>query len=394
MPTKEEQEALFQAAQDMPPDPPKKGKKPKKPKKGDTGTSPPDTSNLNSVSMFADKDGNLPEIDHRTRAGRKEIRRRRKILRKAMKTQGIKSRREFENTAREMGLVLDNGWLAFWLNWWALKKAALLSSLGLKTLLLGAGAVLSAMFIAASVTEQAGSFTINLTADMLDFGFVLSETEDFEEPSSRLFSLELEQVNNITVADIDSQVYTGEGAEMNGLNYIGYSFYIRNDGDEASSYIYSLEMPSETLGVGEVVWVMMFEDGKQIIYARESADGDPEELYGYRVPPFYDQAYYPQSQYYEEDGRYGLITTPFDSDDMVEEGFVDMVEPGEVKKYTVVIWIEGNDPECTNDIFGGYAKLSMNFSQVEEEDKDSIFDGVFRTEYEDYITNHYDMDGE
>ena len=43
------------------------------------------------------------------------------------------------------------------------------------------------------------------------------------------------------------------------------------------------------------------------------------------------------------------------------EGFA----PRDKDKYTVVIWLEGNDPECIDDIIGGTIKFSMDFKIVE-----------------------------
>jgi hypothetical protein len=40
---------------------------------------------------------------------------------------------------------------------------------------------------------------------------------------------------------------------------------------------------------------------------------------------------------------------------------------GDTDRYTVVIWLEGWDPECVNDIMGGEVKLSMNFNVLEDE---------------------------
>jgi hypothetical protein len=37
---------------------------------------------------------------------------------------------------------------------------------------------------------------------------------------------------------------------------------------------------------------------------------------------------------------------------------------GEVDRYTVVIWLEGEDPECVNEIMGGEAKFSMAFEVI------------------------------
>ena len=43
----------------------------------------------------------------------------------------------------------------------------------------------------------------------------------------------------------------------------------------------------------------------------------------------------------------------------------------EVHKYTVVLWLEGDDPEATDDKIGGSLGAEMNFrlvSEAEEED--------------------------
>ena len=36
-------------------------------------------------------------------------------------------------------------------------------------------------------------------------------------------------------------------------------------------------------------------------------------------------------------------------------------QANEKDKYTVVIWLEGNDPDCLDNIIGGTMKLGMNF---------------------------------
>ncbi len=39
---------------------------------------------------------------------------------------------------------------------------------------------------------------------------------------------------------------------------------------------------------------------------------------------------------------------------------------GATDKYTVVVWIEGNDPECVDAIRGGHVKSNMVFDVVPE----------------------------
>ena len=40
-------------------------------------------------------------------------------------------------------------------------------------------------------------------------------------------------------------------------------------------------------------------------------------------------------------------------------------KPGAKDKFTVVIWLEGNDPDCLDNIIGGTMKLDMKFKIVE-----------------------------
>ena len=56
-------------------------------------------------------------------------------------------------------------------------------------------------------------------------------------------------------------------------------------------------------------------------------------------------------------------TTPFVSDSLVMSALREDFKPGDVDKYTVVIWLEGNDPECINDIIGGELKMQMNIGE-------------------------------
>ena len=45
------------------------------------------------------------------------------------------------------------------------------------------------------------------------------------------------------------------------------------------------------------------------------------------------------------------------------------MKPGDIDKITVVIWLEGNDPECVNAILGGEMKMHMNIIEEHIEEK-------------------------
>ena len=307
--------------------------------------------------------------------------RERKKLRKELKTDfGMKlNRREFEELATEVGLGLEKSPLLFffWFWRWLFGGGGLPWLLGLATL------GLSIFYGYSAISELAGSFTIQLNYNTMQSGFVLSETADFAVRSGRLIGLPQEKVNAMTLGDIPKDIDDYDGSN-NGKRYVAYSFYIRNDGDAPDGYEYVLHLADSDRGADEAIWVMLFEDGKQAVYAKVSADGDPERHYGYiKDPPFYDVAYNAEYQYYQkEDGKWGVQTTAFVDDEIVVQGIVRDVAPGEVHRYTVVIWCEGYDPECTDAIFDGYAKFYMEFNPIDEQ-KVTLFSNLYRKEFYD-----------
>ena len=63
----------------------------------------------------------------------------------------------------------------------------------------------------------------------------------------------------------------------------------------------------------------------------------------------------------EKTGIYTLTTKPFASERVVATADREAIEPQEIDKFTVVIWLEGEDPECINDILGGSLEMAMKF---------------------------------
>jgi hypothetical protein len=60
-------------------------------------------------------------------------------------------------------------------------------------------------------------------------------------------------------------------------------------------------------------------------------------------------------------------TQKFLSDTIVTRQHIFNFQPGMLRKYSVVMWIEGTDPDTTDDILGGMIKLQMNFSIVSDQ---------------------------
>ena len=308
----------------------------------------------------------------------KEIKEGRKKLRKEMKARGIKSRQEFELTAGQMGLYFDSS-KAFWLWLWGHRLGALLALLGL---------LIALMFFLSIVTQMRGHFTINLSDGMFREGFTLSETADFANPSTHLFATPAEDVPCISIRQIPENIDQQDGSH-NGV-YFAYTFYARNEGDNTQDYVWSLNLNAEGKKLSVATWAMVFEDGKMRFYAKADENGQPEALpakddstRGYPEMPLYDFAAEPERQYEvvgtkNDRNYYRLLPIPFESDSVVCSGTQENVAPMEVHKYTVVLWLEGDDPDCTDALIGGHLGLDLGLRLVSEDpQKQSIWEEIW-----------------
>lgn len=315
----------------------------------------------------------------RTRAGVvltrdevKRIRRGRKKLRKDMRAAGIRGRKQFETTASSLGLYFDKS-KKHVLFWMFLAKYGGWLAFGL------AIALIAAMFGISIITEMKGHFTINMTRDLFTEGFVLSETAGFENPTSHLFTTPAVDVPCISMIDIPNNVDEIDG-EHHG-NYFAYTFYLKNSGENVSAYKWELRLNSESRGMSRAAWAMIFVDGEMSIYAKAREDGTIECLperdsqkKGYFMTPLKNKARFPDVQYEVNavvDGLsyYRVNPFSFESDEVMASGEEWGVEPGEYHKYTVVLWLEGDDPDCTNELIGGHLGYEMYFELIEENEQ-------------------------
>lgn len=236
------------------------------------------------------------------------------------------------------------------------------------------------LFIMAAFYTDSGEFVISLDSKMSKDGFYLSETPDFTEHRVCVRGKAVVCANNISIMDIAPDVAEVDG-EHNGMNYVAQTFYLTNRTGETKDYQYSLMIRTATKGAEEAVWIMVYHNGKQTIYAMNGADGEPEGQYALFGFPFEEDAadaaqyqlatlqeadiaeedYIYQSERVDVENAHKLVTTPFLSDKVICQGVRPGLEDKEADKYTVVIWYEGEDPECVDDIIGGQVELYMNF---------------------------------
>lgn len=226
--------------------------------------------------------------------------------------------------------------------------AALLRMDKLSLWLLGLLLLVAILFIAAFMQEKMGNFTINLNRlDLYRKGIAIADDGYFNAPTARLTASTVADATNISIEDLPDDIDEIDGAH-NGKNYMAYTYYVRNAGKEDVSYIASVTLDACSKGAEEAVRVAVWRNGKRTVYAWPSANGEPEE---------------------------GCVN--FEDEKTVcsfsEEEFL----VGNVDKYTIVIWMEGDDPECVDRIVGGSVEFSMRIDS-EDDNQDSLIVKFFK----------------
>lgn len=322
----------------------------------------------------------------------KHIKKERRKLRKELRKLGIRKKKEFEVTASSMGLYFDKKRRGFLFWWWGGK--ALWALVGAFM------ALLAVLFAASVITQMKGLFTINLSDDMFKSGFTLSETIGFENPTVSLNSEPLENVPCTSISMIPADVHDYEGSH-HGYDYFAYSFYVRNEGDLPVDYHYQVNIVSESQDVSKAIWIMIFQDGEMTYFAERGSDGQSEtipelgdESRGYSNLPLMGQTSNQVNQYQfitNKRGKdyYRVVPVPFESEDVVVSGTREKFEVMGVHKYTIVIWAEGDDPECVDDIIGGHLGLDMNFTLLEEHTEEKSDVSIW-TELKDSMQSIFD----
>ena len=209
--------------------------------------------------------------------------------------------------------------------------AALLRMDKLHVLLLSLLLLVAALFIAAFMQEKMGNFTINLNRlELFRKGIAIDESGEFVNPTARLTVNTVQDATNISIEDLPKNIDDIEG-EHNGRNYMAYTYYLRNAGKEDVGYRASITLRSSAKGAEEAVRVAVWYNGERTVYAEPAADGGSEE---------------------------GCVS--FVDHDTACVYVQDNFRVGDVDRYTIVIWMEGDDPECVDAIVGGSVEFVMN----------------------------------
>lgn len=176
-----------------------------------------------------------------------------------------------------------------------------------------------------------GNFTIMLDKNAYETEKLLvSPRSDFKYTTHKLVVENLAYMDNISESWLPPDIEDYDGPH-NGNNYMAYTFYVKNNSEDILSYSVAIDVLSVIKNVDNAIRVAIYHNGEKTVYAKRSPDT----------------------------GEIEKGTTPFTRDDQVMNKLREGFEPGAVDKFTVVIWLEGDDPECINNILGGEMKMEM-----------------------------------
>lgn len=189
----------------------------------------------------------------------------------------------------------------------------------------------SVLYLILYVVNSSGYFTIKLDKNLKsERHILLSSDSEFSAETVEIKVKGLEYMDNITEGWIPFDELTSKEGDNSDDNYIAYTFFVKNDGNENVDYKSKIIIESVIKNVDEAVRVALYTNGERKVYAKKAKDGKAEPN-----------------------------TISFLSNHLIMQQDRDNIKPGEIDRYTVIVWLEGKDPECIDDIIGGEMKMAM-----------------------------------
>lgn len=201
--------------------------------------------------------------------------------------------------------------------------------------------LLLVLYYTIGIIYNSGNFSVTLDKNLyFDKGLIIYDDDTYKVYRPELLAPTPEAFDNISHKWLPEDIGEREGGSHNGDNYLAYTFYVENTGSDVSDYWNEVVIVDVIKNVDSAVRVRIYRDGQFVTYAKIGADGEAE----------------PNTVAFKDEETIAL------------EHVVDF-KPGDIHKYTIVMWIEGSDPECTDNILGGEFKVEMQFNSehVEEE---------------------------
>jgi hypothetical protein len=189
------------------------------------------------------------------------------------------------------------------------------------------------LIIMAITSNRTGNLTIFVDRSSVTKCLSLSESKSLSNPKGKLYGPSIDEAWDTTEDKLPKYADLIDG-NSSGTNYIAYTFYLFNSGIEELDYSMKFEIENTSNNLDEAIRVRLYTNDVLTTYAKKNSIS----------------------------GQAESGTTAFESDKYILTNTVTDFKPEQYTKYTIVIWVESYDPDCTNDKIGGSITLSISFS--------------------------------
>jgi cell division protein FtsB len=201
------------------------------------------------------------------------------------------------------------------------------------------------LYVILGFMYQEKSFTVYLEhEDTIERNLVIHETKDDKRYRFHLKADVLDELSATSLEWLPENLNTEADGSHNGNNYIAYTFYAENLGQETINYKSEIIIDDVIRNVDEALRIIVYKNDEKVVYAKASSkNGQPEEG-----------------------------TKAFIDEKTIMSERRENFEVGAVDKYTVVIFIEGNDTECTDALIGGEIGVYMKLTEEKTIEPDPL----------------------
>ena len=192
------------------------------------------------------------------------------------------------------------------------------------------------MYFLLGIVFEAGYFTVSLAPEFAqESGLIMYEKIEEKYARKILKATKVDFMDNISVKWLPDNLHELGGGSHNGDDYLVYTFYLENQGSDPVNYWYQILVDDVIKNVDKAIRIMIYRNGERTIYARANErTGEPE-----------------------------VGTEKFYSDLEPVLECREAFQPGEIDKFTIVVYLEGDDPDCVDALIGGEMKMHMDITE-------------------------------
>ena len=204
--------------------------------------------------------------------------------------------------------------------------------------------------------NQSGNFVVKVESGDANKSIAITDSYEDRVYTNKLVANGIEGMTNTTprwFLDGDTEeeqniglkkLTTELGNTIDDSTAYIYTFLIVNTGNNAVSINLEMNVSNTSNGVDDAIRVMSYNDDSESINIYQKADVN-DTVY----------AYYPAQPtlFLSENVVYNESVTVLPTTDPEKPSYI---------KYSVIFWLEGQDPECTEAIFNGTIKFSLKCS--------------------------------